>query len=365
MKQLEEKFLNEIKPLVNQFIEIRKQPLDIKQRMECVDIRKEIQAKTSEFKKAYTEMSSREWERIEAENARINAQHINIIKNMVQLKQDIVLRDTAIKEAKREGKDDDTYKLLCITQKTEIEKFSKMKQQCEKGQEIYKSNIGQLEELKKAQKEFEEKYGDMDYITEKEMYRLDSFMGFKEDMETVRMSSSQVYDENGKVLDMENIMDMEQKADEELKQDKEKELEQLREKVSKMFDEKQKEFDTYWEQKMRDFDEVEAKVDEELREEARQKKLNMQEDKKEQDVPKKGRIRRLWEKAKSFFKRKVIPALIEPIEQEPEETDTFKKELTKDSPPPEKQAENSKKFINRGKNKKTEKEIKEVLTLLD
>ena len=34
MKQLEEKFLNEIKPLVNQFIGMSKQKLDIKQRMD-------------------------------------------------------------------------------------------------------------------------------------------------------------------------------------------------------------------------------------------------------------------------------------------------------------------------------------------
>lgn len=355
LEELEEKFLNEIKPLVNQFIEIRKQPLDIKQRMECVDIRKEIQAKTSEFKKAYTDMSSRECEKIEAENARINAQRSDIIKNMVQLKQDIVLRDTAIKEAKREGKDDDTYKLLCITQKTEIEKFNKMKQQCEEEQEIYKTNIGQLEELKKAQKEFEEKYGDMDYITEREMYRLDSFMGLKEEMETVRMSDSQFYDENGNVLGIDDIMDMQQRAKEEAKQERKEKLKQLVE---------------IYEKAQRDFDEVEAKVDEELREEARQKELNKQEDKKEQDIPKKGRIRRLWEKFTSIFRKRNVPLLEEGKEPKVQPKNKFIEGIQKGAPTREKQAEHTKWFFskNKGKDAKTKEEsekFEDILELLN
>lgn len=356
LEELEEKFLNEIKPLVNQFIEYKKQEMSNFAK-ETTDIRIAITDKTSEFKKTYTEIWNTEISEKTKEANRQEQELLEERKSILQLRDEIVKRNGAI--------DQEKDKVLYQTQQEEIQKYKKMKQEYDKKLEEYKSNIGQLEELKKAQKEFEERYGSIDYITEGDVYRLDILIGKKEDMETVRMSGSQVYDENGKVVDMKNIMDMEQKADEELKQDKEKELEQLREKVSKMFDEKQKEFDTYWEQKMRDFDEVEAKVDEELREEARQKELNIQEDKKEQDVPKKGRIRRLWEKAKSFFKRKVIPALIEPIEQEPEETDTFKKELTKDSPPPEKQVENSKEFINREKNTETEQKMSDVLTILD
>lgn len=350
LEELEEKFLNEIKPLVDQFVQMGKQQLDIEQRMECADIRKQIQARTGEFVKTYRDMSSKEIERIQAENVQINIERSDKIRNMVQIRQDIVSRDIAIKEAKGEGKND-TYQLLCITQRDEIKKFKQMKQQCEEAQKLYKFNIGQIEQIEKAQPDFEEKYGDMDYITEKEMYRLDVLIGKNEECKTVRISNSQAYDENGNVLNMDNIL---QKTDEELKQERKEKLEQLREQVEKVFDEAQT-----------DFNEVEAKVDEELREEARQKELSIQEDEKEQDVPKKGIIRRLWEKAKSFFERKVIPALIEPIEQEPGDANTFKKEVKKDAPTLSEQAENSKEFANREKNPETEQKISDVLTILD
>ncbi len=350
LEELKENFLNEIKPLVDQFIEIRSQELNLTSRMEYVDIIKQVQSKVSEFKRTYRDMSSKEIERIQAENVQINIERSDKIRNMVQIRQDIFSRDTAMKEAKGEGKND-TYQLLCITQKDEIEKFNKIKQQCKEEQELYEFNIGQIEQIEKAQPDFEEKYGDMDYITEKEMYRLDVLIGKNEECKTVRISNSQAYDENGNVLNMDNIL---QKTDEKLKQERKEKLEQLREQVEKVFDEAQTEFD-----------EVEAKVDEELREEARQKELSIQEDEKEQDVPKKGIIRRLWEKAKSFFERKVIPALIEPIEQEPKDANTFKKEVKKDAPTLSKQAENSKKFTNIGKNPGTEQKISDVLTILD
>lgn len=341
LEELEEKFLNEIKPLVNQFIEYKKQEMSNFAK-ETTDIRIAITDKTSEFKKTYTETWNTETSEKTKEANRQEQELLEERKSILQLRDEIVKRNGAI--------DQEKDKVLYQTQQEEIQKYKKMKQEYDKKLEEYKSNIGQLEELKKAQKEFEERYGSIDYITEGDVNILNILIGKKEDMETVRMSGSQVYDENGKVLGIDDIMDMQQRADEESKQKRREKLEQL----VKIYEKAQ-----------RDFDEVEAKVDEELREEARQKELSMQEDEKEQEIPKKGRIHRLWEKAKSFFKRKVVFALIEPIEQEPEETDTFKKELTKDSPPPEKQAENSKKFINRGKNKKTEKEINEVLTLLD
>lgn len=339
LEELEEKFLNEIKPLVNQFIEYKKQEMSNFAK-ETTDIRIAITDKTSEFKKTYTEIWNTE---ISEKTKEANRQELlEERKSILQLKDEIVKRNGAI--------DQEKDKVLYQTQQEEIQKYKKMKQEYDKKLEEYKSNIGQLEELKKAQKEFEERYGSIDYITEGDVYRLDILIGKKEDMETVRMSGSQVYDENGKVLGIDDVMYMQQIAEEKSKQERREKLEQL----VKIYEKAQ-----------RDFDEVEAKVDEELREEARQKELNIQEDKKEQDVPKKGRIRRLWEKAKSFFKRKVIPALIEPIEQEPEETDTFKKELTKDSPPPEKQAENLKEFINREKNTETEQKMRDVLTILD
>lgn len=341
LEELEEKFLNEIKPLVNQFIEYKKQEMSNFAK-ETTDIRIAITNKTSEFKKTYTETWNTETSEKTKEANRQEQELLEERKSILQLRDEIVKRNGAI--------DQEKDKVLYQTQQEEIQKYKKMKQEYDKKLEEYKSNIGQLEELKKAQKEFEERYGSIDYITEGDVYRLDILIGKKEDMETVRMSGSQVYDENGKVLGIDDVMYMQQIAEEKSKQERREKLEQL----VKIYEKAQ-----------RDFDEVEAKVDEELREEARQKELNIQEDKKEQDVPKKGRIRRLWEKAKSFFKRKVIPALIEPIEQEPEETDTFKKELTKDSPPPEKQAENSKEFINREKNTETEQKMSDVLTILD
>lgn len=371
LEELKENFLNEIKPLVDQFIEIRSQELNLTSRMECVDIIKQVQSKVSEFKRTYRDMSSKEIERIQAENVQINIERSDKIRNMVQIRQDIVSRDTAMKEAKGEGKND-TYQLLCITQKDEIEKFNKIKQQCEEEQELYKFNIGQIEQIEKAQPDFEEKYGDMDYITESEVYRLDALIGENEERKTVRMSA-QIYDENGNIVknicvkdehgnvidDMETMMNMQEKVEEERKS----EFEEIQKQIAKqVLDEKKREYAEYLEQKMK---ELEASIDEEINEmkEAKEKEANMQEENK--DVPKKGIIRRLWEKAKSFFERKVIPALIEPIEQEPKDANTFKKEVKKDAPTLSKQAENSKKFTNIGKNPGTEQKISDVLTILD
>ena len=133
LEELKENFLNEIKPLVDQFIEIRSQELNLTSRMEYVDIIKQVQSKVSEFKRTYRDMSSKEIERIQAENVQINIERSDKIRNMVQIRQDIFSRDTAMKEAKGEGKND-TYQLLCITQKDEIEKFNKIKQQCKEEQ---------------------------------------------------------------------------------------------------------------------------------------------------------------------------------------------------------------------------------------
>ncbi len=369
LKQIEEKFLNEIKPLVNQFIEMRKQETNIESKMECGDIRKQVQSKTDEFKTTYKEMLTKEIERIQAENIQINIERANKIRNMMQIKEGIISRDVAIKETKREGKDEDTYKLLCITQKDEIEKFSKMKQEYEKEQELYKSNIEQIEELKKAQQEFEEKYGDLDYITEKEMYRLDALIGENEESKTNRMSWSKSYDENQNVVkdicvkdqqgnvinDIETMMDMQEEVYEERKS----EFEEIQKQIAKqVLDEKKEEYNKYLEQKMR---ELEESIDKEINEMEKEKEANMQEENK--DVPKKGIIKRLYEKAKSFFKRKIIPALIEPIEEDVEGTNTFKEGIKKDAPSETQQAKNSRDFI---KNKTDPKqEIKDVLTILD
>lgn len=355
LKQIEEKFLNEIKPLVNQFIEMRKQETNIESKMECVDIRKQVQSKTDEFKTTYKEMLTKEIERIQAENIQINIERANKIRNMMQIKEGIISRDVAIKETKREGKDEDTYKLLCITQKDEIEKFSKMKQEYEKEQELYKSNIEQIEELKKAQQEFEEKYGDLDYITEKEMYRLDALIGENEERKTIRMSDSQAYDENGNVLSTDKVMDMQEQVDKERKS----EFEEIQKQIAKqVLDEKKEEYNKYLEQKMR---ELEESIDKEINEMEKEKEANMQEEK--EDVPKKGIVKRLWEKAKSFFKRKIIPALIETIEEELEGINTFKEGIKKDAPSEIQQAKNSRNFINNKTDPK--QDIKDVLTILD
>lgn len=239
-----------------------------------------------------------------------------------------------------------------------------MKQEYDEKQNLYKSSIEQIEELKKEQTEFEERYGDMDYITEREMYRLDIFIGKEENSKTVQISSDrEVYDERGNVLDMDNIMDMEQRASEELEQNRK---EQLREKVAKVFNEKQKEFDEYWEQKMREYDEVEAKVDEELKDEAGE--ASMQEDKKEQDSPKKGRIKTLWEKFTSIFKKREVLRLEKGKEQEAKSKNKFES-LKIGVPTQKQQRENAKKLWHRNKEKdvKTEEKqkIDEVLTLLD
>lgn len=360
MKQLEEKFLNEIKPLVNQFIEIRKQPLDIKQRMECVDIRKEVQSKVSEFIATYKETVNKEISVKTEESKNLSQSSIQDWKRLIQLRDTIIKRNDAIKQAK-DGKDENTYDLLRLTQAEDRQKFDKMKQEYDEKQNLYKSSIEQIEELKKEQTEFEERYGDMDYITEKEMYRLDNFMGLKEESKTVRMSDSQVYDENGKVLDMENIMDMEQKADEELEQDREKELEQLREKVAKVFEEKQKEFDEYWEQKVREYDEADKELGE-------TEEINMQEDKKEQDAPKKRRIKTLWEKFTSIFRKREVLRLEEGKEQEAKPKNKFES-LKIGAPTQKQQKENAKKFWGKNKEKGVKAEEKqkmeEVLTLLD
>lgn len=373
LEELEEKFLNEIKPLVNQFIEMRKQKLDMKQRMECVDIRKEIQAKTSEFKKAYTDMSSRECERIEAENARINAQRINIIKNMVQLKQDIVLRDTAIKEAKREGKDDDTYKLLCITQNEEIEKFNKMKQQCEKEQEIYKSNIGQIKELERVQKEFDEKYGDMDYITEREVYRLASFIGEKEESKTNRMSDGRVYYEDfdetknfGDFIDIqEPAKEKEERDEQEAIKEKDKELQEIRKEIAEqVLAQKKKEYQEYLDEQMKKLEET---IDEEIKDEEKTEDELTREDnsKKNKDNSKKGKIS-LWQRFKSIFRKRNVPLLEEGKEQAVKTKNRFA-ELKREAPTQKQQKEKVKSILNnREKGDETEKEgFDEVLTLLD
>ena len=361
MKQLEEKFLNEIKPLVNQFIGMSKQKLDIKQRMECVDIRKEVQNKIAKFKITYKDMLSKEIKEKETENIQINMQRAERVKKLIHIKANMLSRGEAIKQSKDEAKDD-IYQLLCITQKEEAEKFNKIKQECNEEQELYKSNIEQIEELKKAQKEFDERYGDMNYITEIEMYRLDSFIGLKEESKTVRMSKSQVYDENGNVLSTDKVMDMQEEVDEERKS----EFEEIQKQIAKqVLDEKKEEYNKYLEQKMK---ELEESIDEELQEMQQSKiKEDDENEKNNKGYSKKGKIS-LWQRVKSIFRKRNVPFLGEGEEKEQEEKPKDKfVNLKIGVPTPKQQNEKVKSILNhREKGDEKENEgFDEVLTLLD
>lgn len=114
LEELEEKFLNEIKPLVNQFIEIRKQPLDIEQIRQCVDIRKQVESKVSEFKRAYREIWNKEITQKTEESKNLSQSSIQDWKKLIQLRDTIIKRNDAIKQAK-DGKDENTYDLLRLT----------------------------------------------------------------------------------------------------------------------------------------------------------------------------------------------------------------------------------------------------------
>lgn len=381
LEELEEEFLNEVKPLVNQYIELKKQERNIATVMNCVDIKKSIQTKTDEFRRKYTKTMYEEYEKIDSEKKEIQKRLIEQRERLVKQRDKILEIHRAKETAKKEG-DEKNYELLCLTEVEEKQKFGQMRRTYEEKIGIAKSYSEQATELGKKEEDFKEKYGDMDNVVESKIYRLEVFIGEKEKENAITMNRGELKDENGnEVIDIENAQEVQKRTDEQ----KEEEIKKIQdEAVQTVLNQKKQEFDEYLEQKMK---ELEESIDKELQEmeEEKQKELEeteIEQEKKEQDFPKQGRISKLWQRIKSFFKTKVVPALIEPIEQEEytdlseqtekeenKDTNEFKERIAKESPSQQEQAKNTKGFIKRNRQKKSkkkeEKEIKEVLAMLD
>lgn len=361
LEELEEKFLTEIKPLVDQFIKIRKQELNLESRMECVDIRKKAQIKVDEFIRICREKLSKlniEIEKREIQIEQMKKERKKQLETMIAVRNKIIEIDGELKETHNE----EEYQGLCLSEIKEKQKYDKIRQEYDIKLKEYKFKIEKIDELKKIKTDFEEKYGDMSHITEREMYSLYEFIGLKEVRKTSRMSDSQAYDENGNVLDMENIMDMQQRAEEKRKN----EVQEIQKEIAKqVLDEKKKEYNEYLKQKMK---ELEENIDKELREmeEEKERGVNIHREKESKDIPKQGRIRRLWKKITSIFRKKEVPRLEEGKGQEvkPENKFTY---LKTGAPTQKQQKENAKSILNiNAKSDKTkERDFKDGITILD
>lgn len=365
MEQLEEKFLNEIKPLVSEFVEIRKQELDRNKKMRCIDIRNVIRVKTKDFITAYREIINKEIKKNETEVVQMKRQSDEELKKIKDLRDNIIQINKLAEKAKEENKQEDYIKLcnLAITGK---QKYEKIRQEYDLKEEQYKSKIEQIDKLKKLQEQFEERYGDIDYIDAEKVYLLDMFIGKMEANKTTRMTIGQIYDENGNpVNNMENIMDMEQEAYETCKQDREEKLKELQKTVSTMFKETQQKLNSLWEEVEKAYAEVDKELSEELKnDEAKIPRNN-------KNLPKKKKS--LWQRFKSIFRKK--PLLIEGQEegeevekQEVKPKNKFFEGIRKHVPTLKQQSDNTKVFLDKAeddKPKEYDEEINEVLALLD
>lgn len=365
LEELEEKFLEEIKPLVYDFIEIRKQELDIQKRMKCVDIRKKVESKTREFIKTYRESEeyiklSAEIEKREKENAQLAKKRIELFEAVIGIRNRVMEIDKAIEETQNEGEE---YQLLCEAEIEESQKYYKIRQEYNILLEEYTDKIKQTDELKIELTNFEEKYGDMEYITEREMYSLDDFIGLKEEQEKVRMVDSQIYDENGKIVNnIEVIMAMQNRAEKEEAQRFEKIKKEI---ANQVLEEKKKEYAEYIEKAI---EKLRESIDKELREmeEENDREVNMKQDKQNRNTHKRGKISGLWQKITSIFGRRNIPRL-EKAKKEEVEPNKKMEYLKIGIPTQKEQKECTDNFLE----KSVEKSIKEkndfdnLLTILD
>lgn len=369
LEELEESFLYEIKPFIDKFVELRKQELDLDTRMKCVGIRKLVQRKTDEFREEYTKTMNAKINEIYDKRDDILATGENLEKL-----RDTILEIRELKGVFKAKGDKEKYEVLTFTEMEKKSEFDKMFQQYKEKSELFNSSDkNTFNELKKKQKDFQEKYGDMDKITENELYTLDVFIGNKEKENQIIVEDRGLTDEEGnEVKDIEGAQQLQVRVDEQIEEEL-KRIEQ--EKIQTVLDQNKQEFEEYIDLKMK---ELEENIDKELEEMEKEK---AKEDLVQEDVVKKTK-NSVWQRIKSFFRIKILPALIEPITQEEdtdldnqstpkeaESKDDFKERIANNSPSQQQQAKNTKGFIRRHIQKKSErkeeKEIKEVLAMLD
>lgn len=382
-EKLEDDFLKEIKPLISEFFENKKTDVQDKQERENLyrirkEIRKKVESKVKPFVEKYTQMVNEEIKMLEEEAKQIREWKTKEVESLKQLQNKIIKTEEAEKNAKAE-KDEEAYQLLSLSKTQYKHEFKKRIQECNKQIRKHNSNIREVKKLKDMLKEdFEMKYGDMKIVSENDMERLRMDTYLQEEKSEPIMKDGIVYYESAKEMDtFGDFVDMQVDKQvleyQEAIKEKDKELEQLRGKVSKMFDEKQKEFDEYWEQKMREYDEVEAKVDEELKDEAEEKEAKIQDDddndkeKKNKGDSKKGKIT-LWQRFKSIFRKRDAPLLDEAKDQTIKQNNEFKAGLGMGAPTQKEQSRHTKWFLGRNKGKtkrKEEQELEDVLKLLD
>ncbi len=364
-EELEDNFLKEVKPLVDEFIKNKQQMISQEQiRDNSYRIRKIVESKVKTFVNNYREMVNREIKAKETEATQIKEQRIEELKSLIQIRDKIIKINEAKKEVKN-GKDEKTYKLLCFSDIEERQKFDKLRQEYNTKLEQYKSNIEEIEELGKILSEFEQKYGDMGYITEFEIYRLDNIIGLKEESTMNRMTEGRVYFKNaGEINNAGDALDIPTKV---IQKERE-ELEAIhRQVVDPLVAEARASINKFADEKIREIMEMDDEENTQGEIEEVEKTIKDDENNNKSGTTSKKEKISLWQRFKSIFRKKDNPRLGEAKKQEAESDNKFMASIRKNAPTQKQQAEYIKNIDeDRKEDIKTENEqdFEEVLSIL-
>lgn len=386
-EKLENDFLKEIEPLVNEFFENKKTDVQDKQERENLyrirrEIRKKVESKVKPFVEKYMEMVNKEIKRLEEEAKHIREWKIEEVESLKQLRNKILKTEEAEKNAKAE-KDEDAYQLLSLSKTQYKHEFEKRIQECNKQIRKHNSNLQEVKKLKDMLKEeFEMKYGDMKIVSENDMERLRMDTYLQEEKSEPIMKDGIVYYEsaremdtfgdfvdmqvNKQVLEYQKEIEDKQREQEAIKE-KDKELVEIQKEIAQgVLDKTRQEFNEYLEQKMKEF---EANLDEEIEEMQETKIQDDDKEKKNKGDSKKGKIT-LWQRFKSIFRKRNVPRLGDGEEkrQEIKNDNKFREGIKKDAPTLREQLNCTKWILGRNKAKtktKEEQKLEEILAILD
>lgn len=386
-EKLENDFLKEIEPLVNEFFENKKTDVQDKQERENLyrirrEIRKKVESKVKPFVEKYMEMVNKEIKRLEEEAKHIREWKIEEVESLKQLRNKILKTEEAEKNAKAE-KDEDAYQLLSLSKTQYKHEFEKRIQGCNKQIRKHNSNLQEVKKLKDMLKEeFEMKYGDMKIVSENDMERLRMDTYLQEEKSEPIMKDGIVYYEsaremdtfgdfvdmqvNKQVLEYQKEIEDKQREQEAIKE-KDKELIVIQKEIAQgVLDKTRQEFNEYLEQKMKEF---EASLDEEIEEMQETKIQDDDKEKKNKGGSKKGKIT-LWQRFKSIFRKRNVPRLGDGEEkrQEIKNDNKFREGIKKDAPTLREQLNCTKWILGRNKAKtktKEEQKLEEILAILD
>ena len=202
-EELEDNFLKEIQPLIDEFFEYKKSNIEDKQERERLykirrDIRKTVESKVKPFVEKYTKMVNEEIKRLEEEAKQIREWKKGEVESLKQLRDKVLKTD----EAQKYAKDEEAYQLLSLSKAQYKHELEKRIQKCNEQIRKHNSDIQEAKKLKDMlEKEFKMKYGDIKSVSENDMeiLRMDTYL--QEEKSDPVMKDGIVYYESSKEMD--------------------------------------------------------------------------------------------------------------------------------------------------------------------